>query len=66
MLAHGIAQAGYLQAPARPDLAFDFLQTEWRIIQHYGVEVGGPRYDGRVLNPYRNRTSPYAGRHSGK
>ena len=66
MLAHGIAQAGYLQVPARPDLAFDFLQVQWRTIQHYGVEVGGLRYDGRVLNPYRNRTSPYAGRHAGK
>jgi len=29
MYAHGVAQAGYLRAPARPDLAFDFLKTEW-------------------------------------
>jgi transposase InsO family protein len=66
MFARGIAQAGYLQVPARPDLAFDFLKTEWRTIQHYGVEVGGLRYDGRALNPYRNRTSPYAGKHAGR
>jgi transposase InsO family protein len=66
MFAHGIARAGYLQVPARADLAFDFLKAEWRTIQHYGVEIGGLRYDGPALNPYRNRTSPYAGRHAGR
>jgi len=66
MFAHGIARAGYLQVPARADLVLDFLATEWRTIQHYGVEIGGLRYDGPALNPYRNRTSPYAGRHAGR
>src|SRR6516162_5348075 len=66
MFAHGIARAGYLQVPARADLAFDFLAAVWRTIQHYGVEIGGLRYDGPALNPYRNRTSPYAGRHAGR
>jgi hypothetical protein len=66
MFAHGIARAGYLQVPARADLAFDFLATQWRTIQHYGVEIGGLRYDGPALNAYRNRTSPYAGRHAGR
>jgi transposase InsO family protein len=66
MFAHGIARAGYLQVPARADLALDFLATEWRTIQHYGAEIGGLRYDGPALNPYRNRTSPYAGRHAGR
>ena len=47
MFAHGIARAGYLQVPARADLVFDFLKVEWRTIQHYGVEIGGLRYDGR-------------------
>jgi transposase InsO family protein len=65
MYAHGVARAGYLQAPARPDLAFDFLQTEWRTIQHYGVEIHGLRYDGRGLNGHRNTTSPYGGEHAG-
>jgi hypothetical protein len=65
MYAHGVARAGYLQAPARPDLAFDFLQTEWRTIQHYGVEVHGLRYDGRGLNGHRNTASPYGGEHAG-
>ena len=61
-----IARAGHLQVPARADLAFDFLKVEWRTIQHYGVEIGGLRYDGPALNPYRNRTSPYAGEHAGR
>jgi transposase InsO family protein len=66
MFAHGIARAGYLQVPARADLVFDFLKVVWRTIQHYGVEIGGLRYDGAVLNPYRNRTSPYTGEHAGQ
>jgi transposase InsO family protein len=66
MFAHGIARAGYLQVPARADLVFDFLKVEWRTIQHYGVEIGGLRYDGASLNPYRNRTSPYSGEHAGR
>ena len=66
MFAHGVARAGHLQVPARADLAFDFLAVEWRTIQHYGVEIGGLRYDGPALNPYRNRTSPYAGKHAGR
>jgi len=66
MFAHGIARAGYLQVPARADLAFDFLKVEWRTIQHYGVGIGGLRYDGPALNPYRNRTSPYAGKYAGR
>jgi hypothetical protein len=66
MFAHGVARAGFLQIPARADLAFDFLKVEWRTIQHYGVEIGGLLYDGAALNPYRNRTSPYAGKHAGR
>lgn len=66
MFAHGVARAGHLQIPVRADMVFDFLQVEWRTIQHYGVEIGGLRYDGTALNPYRHRTSPYSGRHAGK
>src|SRR6266581_874968 len=44
-----------------PDLASEFLKTELRTIQHYGVETGGRRYNGRALNGYRNATSPYPG-----
>jgi hypothetical protein len=66
VFAHGIARAGYLQVPARADLALDFLATEWRTVQHYGVEIGGLRSDSPAMNPYRNRTSPYGGRHAGR
>ena len=66
MFAHGVARAGYLPVPVRADLAFDFLKVEWRTIQHYGVEIGGLRYDGAALNPYRNRTSPHSGKHAGR
>jgi len=66
MFAHGIARSGYLQVSARADLVFDFLKVKWRTIQHYGVEIGGLRYDGAALNPYRNRTSPYIGEHAGQ
>ena len=66
MFAHGTARAGFLQVPARADLVFDFLKVEWRTIQHYGVEIGGLRYDGPALNGHRNQTSPYVGEHAGR
>jgi hypothetical protein len=66
MFAHGAARAGFLQVPARPDLVFDFLKVEWRTIQHYGVEIGGLRYDGSALNGHRNQTSPYSGKYAGR
>ena len=37
-----------------------------RTIQHYGVEVGGLRYNGAALDAYRNAESPYGGLHPGK
>lgn len=61
MFEHGIARAGYIEVPRDPDLAYEFLHTELRTIQHYGVEIGGRRYNGPALNPYRNMTSPYPG-----
>jgi transposase InsO family protein len=66
MFAHGAARAGFLQVPARADLVFDFLKVKWRTIQHYGVEIGGLRYDGPALNGHRNQTSPYGGEHAGR
>lgn len=66
MYGHGVNRAGFIQVPARTDLVFDFLPVEWRTVQHYGVEVGGLRYDAKALNLYRNRTSPYTGKHTGK
>jgi transposase InsO family protein len=66
MLAHGMARAGRLRIPAHPGMVFDFLPVAWRTIQHYGVEVGGLRYNGPALTRYRNKTSPFTGVHAGK
>ncbi|MFD7497793.1 helix-turn-helix domain-containing protein [Streptomyces sp. NPDC059832] len=59
MFEHGMARAGYIEAPRDPNLAFEFLQTKWRTIQHYGVEIDRRRYNGAALDPYRNIKSPY-------
>jgi hypothetical protein len=48
------AAAGYVEAPRDPDLAYEFLKTDWRTIQHYGVEYGGRRYISSALDPYRS------------
>ena len=62
----GVARAGLLRIPAAPELAYEFFEVHPRTIQHYGVEVGGLRYDGPALDAYRNAGSPYGGRHAGK
>jgi transposase InsO family protein len=66
MLAHGTARAGRLKIPAHPGMVFDFLPVAWRTVQHYGVEVGGLRYNGPALTRYRNKTSPFTGAHAGR
>ncbi|MEZ0053767.1 transposase InsO family protein [Mycobacterium sp. MAA66] len=66
MFEHGVARAGFIEAPSDPDLAFEFLQTQWRTVQHYGVELRGMRYNGSALNSYRNQQSPYLGKHKGQ
>ena len=66
MFEYGVARAGYIEAPRDPDLAYEFLKTEWRTIQHYGVEIGGRRYDGSVLDRHRNTSSPYGGKAKGR
>lgn len=66
MFAAGVATAGVLRIPATPDLALDFLPVSARTIQHYGVEVGGLRYNGPALDGYRNASSPYGGALAGK
>jgi hypothetical protein len=62
----GVARAGLLRIPAAPELAYEFFEVHPRTIQHYGVEVGGMRYNGPALDAYRNAQSPYGGRHAGK
>jgi transposase InsO family protein len=66
MLQIGIAKAGRLRLAPNPDLAYDFLKVVPRTIQHYGVEVGGLRYNGAVLDGYRNQPSPYGGMLAGR
>nr|WP_238350851.1 helix-turn-helix domain-containing protein [Kribbella shirazensis] len=66
MLRIGIAKTGQLRMPAWPELAFEFLAVKPRTIQHYGVEVDGLRYNGAVLDGYRNATSPYGGAFAGR
>ena len=53
----GIAKAGLLRIPASPELAYDFL-PRWRTIQHYGVEVGGLRYNGAGAGWLPQRRKP--------
>ncbi|HEY2579898.1 MAG TPA: helix-turn-helix domain-containing protein [Streptosporangiaceae bacterium] len=62
----GLAKAGLLRIPATPQLAYEFFEVHPRTIQHYGVEVGGLRYNGPALDPYRNTDSPYGGVHAGR
>ncbi|MEB3020034.1 Mu transposase C-terminal domain-containing protein [[Mycobacterium] crassicus] len=61
MFEHGLARAGYIEAPRDPDLAFEFLKVEKRTIQHSGIEFRGKKYNGPALNDYRNERSPYPG-----
>ena len=61
MFEHGLARAGYIEVPQEPELAYEFLAVEKRTIQHYGIEVGGRRYNGPSLDPYRDQRSPYPG-----
>jgi hypothetical protein len=44
----------------------ELLPSEWRTVQQYGVEIDSVRYDAAhgqkdVLEPYRNRKSPFRG-----
>ena len=66
MFEAGLAKTGHLRLPASEDLVFDFLAVHWRTIQHYGVEIKGQRYDGVVLNKYRNVKSKERGANAGK
>ena len=59
MFEHGLARAGYIEVPRDPYLAYEFLATKWRTIQHYGVEIDSRRYSGGILREYGDKTSPY-------
>ncbi|MEZ0108765.1 transposase InsO family protein [Catenulispora sp. EB89] len=60
MFAHGVARAGYIEVPRDPDLGLEFLETRWRTIQPYGVEIDRRRYRGEGL-PRDGAKSPYRG-----
>lgn len=60
MFEHGMARAGYIEVPRDRDLAFEFLKTQWRTVQHYGVEIGRRRCSGPGL-PEPGIRSPYDG-----
>jgi transposase InsO family protein len=66
MLRVGVARAGRLRMLPCPQLALEFLAVVPRRIQHYGVEVDGLRYNGAVLDGYRNASSPYGGALAGR
>jgi hypothetical protein len=66
MMRIGVAKAGRLRLAPSAGLAYDFLQVVPRTIQHYGVEVNGLRYNGPVLDGYRNQPSPLGGRWAGR
>jgi transposase InsO family protein len=59
MFEHGVARAGYIEAPRDPDLAYEFLKVAWRTIQPYGIEVDRRRYNGAALKDYHRQRSPY-------
>ncbi len=61
MFEHGLARAGYIEAPRDPDLAFEFLPVVKRTIQQTGIEIGGKKYNGSALDSYRDERSPYPG-----
>jgi transposase InsO family protein len=61
MFEHGLERSGYIEVPRDPHLAYEFLATRWRTIQHYGVEIDSRRYSGPILKEYGDKTSPYGG-----
>lgn len=56
----GITRSGRLPVPPPHDLRVELLPTLWRRINHYGIEIKGVRYNGDVLNPFRNQRSPWS------
>lgn len=60
MFEHGVARAGYLEAPRSPSLAYEFLPVEWRTIQPAGIQNNNRLYSGPVLEGYHpGEKSPY-------
>lgn len=66
MFEHGVARAGYIEAPRNPDFAYNFLKVEWRTVQHYGVQVDNRIYRGSGLTGYRPREKSSFQEHHGQ
>jgi transposase InsO family protein len=66
MYEEGIARAGFVYVVASELMYYELLPTEWRTVQHYGVELRGLRYNADILNDYHNVESPWGGIHAGK
>ncbi|WP_030924244.1 DDE-type integrase/transposase/recombinase [Streptosporangium amethystogenes] len=66
MFEHGIARAGYIEVPRDSNLAYEFLEINWRTIQHYGIEIDSRRYNGDALDICRDVTSSHGGRAKGR
>jgi len=62
MFQDGLNRAGFSYIVPDARLYLDLLPTEWRKINHYGVDVDGLRYNADVLAEYRNVPSPYQDR----
>lgn len=52
----GIAIGGSLRVPNDPDLLIQMLPVVKRKFTHYGVNVGGLRYNGDIVAKYRDRS----------
>lgn len=59
MFEEGIARSGFLYVVPDKNLYYELLPTDWRTIQHYGIDLRGLRYDGDILNDFRDQISPY-------
>ena len=66
MYEEGVSRAGFVYVAPDESLYYHLLPTEWRTIQHYGIDLHGLRYDGEVLIDYRNKKSPHKGAFAGK
>lgn len=66
MYEEGIARAGFVHVVSSELMYYELLPTEWRTVQHYGVELRGLRYNADILHDYRNTQSSWGGVHAGR
>lgn len=66
MYDEGLARAGFVHVVSSELMYYELLPTEWRTVQHYGVELRGLRYNADILHDYQNMQSSWGGVHAGK